>query len=258
MKPYLVNEVHQAGITIQKNEPDVIDERICSDHTLKLIKECLEGVVVEGTGKDLNTPYYKFAGKTGTALVANGRHGYADHIYQSSFAGYFPADQPVYSCVVVIRNKPFAKKFYGAMVAGPVFREVADKLMSLNCGKNEMNYTMSANNYLKQDSSAFFYAGSTQSIKKVLAEVKLSYRDSAYRGDWSRMYSNNEEAVVNQENIKKQTIPNLRGMGLKDALYLLESMDVKVVAKGKGKVVNQSLLPGLRVEKNQMVTLELE
>ena len=95
MKPYLVNEVHTAGITLQKNEPEVIDENICSERTLKLLKECLEGVLLEGTGKDLNTPYYQIAGKTGTALVANGRHGYADHIYQSSFAGYFPADHPM-------------------------------------------------------------------------------------------------------------------------------------------------------------------
>ena len=74
--------------------------------------------------------YYKVAGKTGTALVANGNRGYADHIYQSSFAGYFPANHPKYSCIVVIKNKPFAKKYLGAAVAGPVFKEVSDKLMS--------------------------------------------------------------------------------------------------------------------------------
>jgi len=258
MKPYLVNEVHQSGITIEKNEPEVIEEQICSEQTLKLLKECLEGVVKEGTAKDLNTPYYQFAGKTGTALVANGKHGYADHIYQSSFAGYFPADHPMYSCIVVIKNKPFAKKFYGAAVAGPVFREVADKLVALSGGKNEMNYASTENFSIPHDSSAFYYAGSTESIRRVLTEMKMSYKDSASRADWGRLYANNHQTVVNMETVNAKIIPNLRGMGLKDALYLLESMDVRVLAKGKGKVVSQSLVPGVQIQKNQVVTLELE
>ena len=257
MKPYLVNEVRQSGITIEKNEPGVLEEQVCSEQTLRMVKECLEGVVKEGTAKELNTPYYQFAGKTGTALVANGKHGYADHIYQSSFAGYFPADHPMYSCIVVIKNKPFAKKFYGAVVAGPVFREVADKLVALSGGKSEMNYA-SDNISIPHDSSAFYYAGSTESIRKVLGEIKMSYKDSASRSDWGRMYANNQQTVVNTEMVKAKVIPNLRGMGLKDALYLLENMDVRVLAKGKGKVVSQSLVPGMQIQKNQVITLELE
>jgi cell division protein FtsI (penicillin-binding protein 3) len=258
MKPYLVSEVHQSGISIRKNEPEVLEDNICSEETLKRVKECLEGVVIEGTAKDLNTPYYPIAGKTGTALVANGRHGYADHIYQSSFAGYFPADHPVYSCIVVIKNKPFAKKFYGAAVAGPVFREVADKLVAISGGKSEFNYAVNTNGFIQHDSSDFFYAGSTGSIRKVLSEMKMTYKDSATRSDWARIYANNQVAVLNLEKVNTQIIPNLKGMGLKDALYLLEEMDVKVLAKGKGRVVGQSLLPGLPVQKNQVVTLELE
>ena len=109
-----------------------MEERICSDETLRQLRVCLEGVVTAGTAKALQSPFYKFAGKTGTALVANGKHGYADHIYQSSFAGYFPAKNPKYSCIVVIKNKPHAKKYYGGAVAGPVFKEIADKLYALN------------------------------------------------------------------------------------------------------------------------------
>jgi cell division protein FtsI (penicillin-binding protein 3) len=258
MKPYLVNEVHQSGIAIHKNEPEEIEDQICSEKTLKLLKECLEGVVKEGTAKDLNTPYYQLAGKTGTALVANGRHGYADHIYQSSFAGYFPADHPVYSCIVVIKNKPFAKKFYGAMVAGPVFREVADKLVALSAEKTEMNFAANGAQPNQHDSSAYYYNGLTSSIRKVMREMRVSYQDSASRSNWGRVYAVNQQAVVNTDNVNSKIIPNLKGMGLKDALYLLESMDVRVVAKGKGKVVNQSLVAGFPVQKNQVVTLELE
>jgi cell division protein FtsI (penicillin-binding protein 3) len=258
MRPYLVNEVRQSGLTLSKTEPELVEESICSDRTLKLLKECLEGVVLEGTGKELNTPYYKIAGKTGTALVANGRHGYADHIYQSSFAGYFPADHPEYSCIVVIRNKPFAKKFYGAMVAGPVFREVADKLVALTSEKNEASFALSTTDFLRRDSNTFYYAGSTESLKEVLSEVKLNYKDSTDQSGWSRMYATHDQTVINKQNISRQVIPNVRGMGLKDALYLLESMDVKVKSRGKGKVISQSVNPGMPVQKNQIVTLELD
>jgi len=258
MRPYLVNEVRQSGLTLNKTEPELVEESICSDRTLKLLKECLEGVVLEGTGKELNTPYYKIAGKTGTALVANGRHGYADHIYQSSFAGYFPADHPEYSCIVVIRNKPFAKKFYGAMVAGPVFREVADKLVALTSEKNEASFALSTTDFLRRDSNTFYYAGSTESLKEVLSEVKLNYKDSTDQSGWSRMYATHDQTVINKQNISRQVIPNVRGMGLKDALYLLESMDVKVKSRGKGKVISQSVNPGMPVQKNQIVTLELD
>ncbi|MCG7859963.1 peptidoglycan glycosyltransferase, partial [Flavihumibacter sediminis] len=102
-RPYLVQEVQQDGRTIWNREPEVMVESICKETTLKQLKTSLEGVVLNGTAKSLSTPYYSIAGKTGTALVANGSRGYADHIYQSSFAGYFPADNPRYSCIVVIK-----------------------------------------------------------------------------------------------------------------------------------------------------------
>ncbi len=149
MKPYLVNSVQFAGGIERQNQPVVLMDKICSDETLAELKTCLEGVCIRGTGKTVfKNCFYPVAGKTGTALVANGNRGYADHIYQSSFAGYFPADHPRYTCIVVIKNKPFAKKYLGASVAGPVFREVADKLMSMEAlspDSNQMaSYTGSA------------------------------------------------------------------------------------------------------------------
>lgn len=255
MQPYLVNEIRQRGMLVEKKEPEVLVESICSQSTLKQIKACLEGVVTGGTGKSLETVDYTIAGKTGTALVANGNRGYADHIYQSSFAGYFPANDPQYSCIVVIKNKPFAKKYYGAMVAGPVFREVADKLMALSADKNEM--LIAKKPVIKPDSSAYYYAGYTPAIKKVFETFQYNYHDSAGNNEWSRVYAYNYKPVLNKQTIAKQVMPDLKGMGLKDALYLLENMNVKVMVKGKGRVIHQSVEAGVPFSRNQSVVLEL-
>jgi len=253
MRPYLVSAIQESGITVKENTPETMIEKICSDATLAQLKECLNGVVIEGTAKDLfKGSFYKVAGKTGTALVANGSRGYADHIYQSSFAGYFPADHPVYSCIVVIKNKPFAKKYYGAAVAGPVFKELADKLMS--SGSDPMEAPIQP---MTRDSAQFFYAGATHDMKQVIHTLGVKYIDSTGRNEWSRLYASNYQPVMNSETVSRQTMPDVKGMGLKDALYLLESMDLKVAAKGRGKVRTQSIPPGAALKKNEPVLIQL-
>ncbi len=118
---------------------------------------------------------YKAAGKTGTALMANGNKGYSEKIYQSSFAGYFPADHPQYSCIVVIRNKPFAPVYYGAKIAGPVFKEIADKLYALTCRSKQRPEASGA----EKDSSYYLYAGVNRRYKRGMKTLKMKYRDSA-------------------------------------------------------------------------------
>ena len=189
--------------------------------------------------------------KTGTALVANGKKGYAEHIYQSSFAGYFPADNPKYSCIVVIKNHPFAEIFVGAKVAAPVFKELADKLMSADPDP-------SAAPALKKDSSQFYYAGATRDIKEVTKTVGLDYKDSAGKNEWSRLYASATGAVLNKEAVTHQTVPDVKGMGLKDALYLLESANLRVAAKGRGKVTTQSIQPGSALQKNETIFIQLD
>jgi cell division protein FtsI (penicillin-binding protein 3) len=256
LKPYLVSAVQKNGLVVQKNEPEILEQEICSEGTLKQLQQCLYGVCNEegGTGFNLfkGTPY-KVAGKTGTALVANGNRGYSDHIYQSSFAGYFPADNPQYSCIVVIKNKPFARKYYGALVAGPVFKEVADKLYAMNADRiNHSSYA------LVKDSSAYYYAGATDDLKKVMEELNINYKDSVNENDWSRLYAVNYDPVLNLLAVQKNLMPDVKGMGLKDALYLLENINVKVNIKGRGKVKAQSIIPGSALTKNQTVTIELK
>lgn len=253
MRPYLVSSIQEHGILVKENAPEVAIEKICSDATLTQLKECLNGVVIEGTAKDLfKGAFYKVAGKTGTALVANGSRGYADHIYQSSFAGYFPADHPVYSCIVVIKNKPFAKKYYGAAVAGPVFKELADKLMSSESGPMEATIRP-----MTKDSAQFFYAGSTRDMQAVVNKLGVAYTDSAGKSEYSRLYASNYHPVMNGEAVSRQAMPDVKGMGLKDALYLLENMNLKVAAKGRGKVKMQSIPPGAALKKNETVSIQL-
>ncbi len=256
LKPYLVSAVQKNGLVVHTNEPEILEKEICSESTLKLLQECLYGVCNEesGTGFKLfkGTPY-KVAGKTGTALVANGNRGYADHVYQSSFAGYFPADNPQYSCIVVIKNKPFARKYYGALVAGPVFREIADKLYAMNAEKNDHSSFA-----LIKDSSAYYYAGSTDDLKKVMGELHINYKDSVNENDWSRLYAVNYNPVLNMQSVQKNSMPDVKGMGLKDALYLLENNNVKVITRGRGKVKSQSIVAGTVITKNQTVTIELK
>ncbi len=254
MKPYLVNEISQDGISYKKFEPVVVNDSICSASTLKSLKECLEGVMLEGTGVSLQSRQYKIAGKTGTALVANGKRGYADKIYQSSFAGYFPADNPQYSIIVVIKNKPHALFFYGAAVAGPVFKEIADKIYALKVTRtNELQYS----NFNRNDSVFYNYAGYTKDIKKVAAQLQMPVTETTGTSNYSRMYKQGTGSVLSTQNISSKVMPSLAGMGLKDAVYLCENLGLKVTISGKGKVAAQSIVAGQGIRRGQSITIQL-
>lgn len=255
MRPYLVSAVKDEGVLLRDFQPKVIDEKICSDKTLQMLRECLEGVCTEGTGAKLfkNTPYH-VAGKTGTALVANGKQGYADKIYQSAFAGFFPAENPQYTCIVVIKNKPHALVHFGADVAGPVFKEIADRLYSTYIRQTVVAGTQQR----KTDSSAFSFAGMKQDMTMVGSRLKMSYTDSTQHTDqWIDMNGKNASVVLNKKSFDAHLMPQLKGMGLKDVIYLCENFGLKVNAKGKGKVAAQSITPGQPIARGQLINVEL-
>jgi cell division protein FtsI (penicillin-binding protein 3) len=252
MKPYLVNAVLKDGQVIKSFSPEVLEEKICSDATLRQLRSSLEGVVTAGTAKSLQTPLYTIAGKTGTALVANGTRGYADHIYQSSFAGYFPADNPRYSCIVVIKNKPFAHKYYGGLVAGPVFREVADKLYAMDVEAQPLYAPVQ-----RRDSGFYAWAGWNADFLKVNTVLDLNVRDSAGKNKWAFMVNEQFQPTTRKLPTEKNIMPVVKGMGLKDALFLLENMKLKVSVNGKGKVKTQSIAAGTKVVQGQTVYLEM-
>jgi cell division protein FtsI (penicillin-binding protein 3) len=256
MKPYLVNEISQDGMASKKFEPHVLEQAICSEATLRQLQECLNAVCNEegGTGYLLfKNSSYKVAGKTGTALVANGKRGYSDHIYQSSFAGYFPLNNPKYSIIVVIKNKPFAKKYYGASVAGPVFKEISDKLYATLSDSDRQSEPIKNS----PDSSYYLYAGASADMKKVLGDLKMSYSDSSGKSEYNAVTEMNYQPVMKAKEVVGNKMPDVKGMGLKDVLYLLENRKVKVLAKGKGKVFAQSVTAGMPLAKGQTVVVEL-
>ena len=252
MKPYLVNEIREDGMAIQTFVPTVLNDSVCSRYTLSQLKECLEGVMVEGTGKSLHSHNYKIAGKTGTALVANGSKGYDDKIYQSSFAGYFPADNPQYTVIVVVKNKPHAAVFYGAAVAGPVFKEIADQVYAFKVNQQHNN----VNSFKKSDSSKYSYSGYTNDLKTVVSQLDINARVLG-TGNYSRMYKLNIDTVLSTQNISLKKMPALAGMGFKDAVYLCENLGLKVMIKGRGKVDWQSISEGQNISKGQIVNIQL-
>jgi cell division protein FtsI (penicillin-binding protein 3) len=253
VKPYLVNSIKSNGITVKEFSPSVIDEQIVKPQIVKAAKACMEAVVTEGTGKDVFKDFpFAVAGKTGTAHVADGVHGYGDGIYQATFVGYFPANAPEYTCIVVIKTKPHAAIHFGAQLSAPVFKEIATKLYAQYVQGKKTGPLQ-----LAVDSSMYQYSGYTPDMRNVLAALDVKHVDSSYKSSWSWIYSNNYKPVVKAETVSKNVMPDVKSMTLKDALYLLENMNMKVVVKGRGKVVAQDVQVGSLINKNQIVTLLL-
>ncbi|MFT4202484.1 MAG: penicillin-binding protein [Chitinophagaceae bacterium] len=260
MRPYLVNQVTENGTVIKQFEPHIVMDSLGSRYALKGVKECLEGVCNEpnGTGYTLmrDVPF-KVAGKTGTALVANGTRGYADKVYQSSFAGYFPADNPQYTCVVVIVNKPHAAKFYGASVAGPVFKEIAERLYTLYV-KNEGTSKPSYYN-LKKDTTGYAYEAYAKDVQTIMNGLGMNYQyKGAGDGNWWNVYSENQQPTVSKmtfETLKK--MPKVTGMSLKDAVYVCENAGLQVRVTGRGRVSDQSINSGEPISHGQLIHLNL-
>ena len=215
------------------------------------MKAMLEGVISEGTGKNiLYNPLYKIAGKTGTAQVADGNKGYkAKRQYQSSFCGYFPADKPKYSMIVVI-NDP-KNGYYGALVAGPVFREIADRVYSSDIDLNQ--------------AAPVRMVGNTESPKaktgrqKALQEVytKLGVKP-IYAKNMETSIDTNEGIAGDSEITHKKGVPSTVGMGLRDALFIMGNAGYKIAVIGSGTVVRQSVGAGSIIPKGSKIVLELE
>lgn len=253
MRPYLVNSIRNNGVVVKDVQPTVMEEQICKPETLEAAQKALKLVITEGSGKGVfkDMPFM-VAGKTGTAQVADRGIGYANRIYQASFAGYFPAHNPQYSCIVVIRTKAGSGLYYGGQLAAPVFREIATKVYSMYVERKTPKMYEGA-----VDSTNYFYAGSSNAIKNVLGYLNMNYVDSLQQNSWATMYATNYKRILKTSVVKDKLMPNVHGMGLRDAIKLLEQMGLKVHARGSGKVAVQSIAPGSAFKKGQAVLLNL-
>jgi len=251
--PIFVREIRRLGNTVEQFKARVINEKICSDKTLSKIKAMLEGVITEGTGKTIiRSPLYRVAGKSGTAQVADGNKGYRAKLqYQASFVGYFPAEKPKYSLIVVI-NDP-KKGYYGAQVSGPVFREIADRVFASDINMFDPLKEQKFTGSLKLPEAKAGERKATQAVYKAFGIKALFASNSDY------ISLDTNKGVVSQEvKITEGLVPDVSGMGLKDALYVAGNSGLKVLVRGSGKVVRQSLAAGTSVQKGIPIILELE
>ncbi len=247
MKPQFVKKIARNGEVIEEFEPVVLKERIASEVNINLVKDALEGVVERGTAKNIRALGFKIAGKTGTAKIAkDGR--YNTHNYQASFCGYFPADNPKYSCIVVIQGP--TKNIYGAVVSGTVFKEIADKIYANGLG----NF-----NKVEEQSNKMPYSknGFRTELGKVMKTMGIPINDKAGDYDWVKTRTGESSVDFFVQKIQNGVMPSVVGMGLGDALYLLESKGLSVEVIGSGIVKKQSVLVGQKINKGQLVTIEL-
>ena len=259
MKPYLVSSIRKYGMEIKTIQPEVLVEKICSNETLTQLKECLLAVVQNehGTARKIKDSSYLIAGKTGTAVTALDNKGYnkGNKIYQASFIGYFPANQPKYTMAVVIQNSKESKMIYGADVSGTVFKEISDRIYS--CYLSTKQFTA----VNRTDSFRYNYFGLKNDLNSIFNSLNLPFIDSAKSGYWRSIQLKNNSGILNtpliSTSISDSVTPNVVGLGLKDAVYLLENLGLKVTATGRGRVVNQSLTAGTNFNKKQNISLIL-
>ena len=260
MQPYLVSSIRDYGVEVKSIQPKVVVEKICCDETLAQLKECLKAVVdsVHGTAhKTVYDSSYSISGKTGTAVTADNNKGYNKNnkTYQASFIGYFPSEQPRYTIAVVVQNSLDSKLIYGADVAGTVFKSISDKIYGRYLGTKNQTFPVIS------DSLQNRYYGIKSDWTSIFHLIGLPFIDSAASGYWRSMQLKNNTGLLNiPSNGVSSTdavTPNVIGMGLKDAVYLLENKGLKVTIKGRGRVMNQSLVAGTNFTKSQNISLIL-
>ncbi len=252
IQPILVKSINRADKEIRTFDAKVLNKRIASKETLAKMRQMLEGVVDHGTAKNIKNDYYKIAGKTGTAQkLIDGR--YRPQRYYASFAGYFPAEAPQYSCIVVI-DDPKGWNRYGGDVSAPVFKEIADMIYAQNL---EIHDEFEEDLLAYEGKFPVIRAGKYDELNKLCNELGISNHLGDEDVDWVRSRVDNNAIIWKKNHSNQELVPNVQGMTLRDALFLLENNGLRVKVSGSGRVKKQSLRPGTRIRKGQTVNLQL-
>ncbi len=214
----------------------------------------MEGVVENGTATNLKNSNYKIAGKTGTAQIANDNKGYrqgARISYQASFVGYFPAENPLYSCIVVV-NAPSNGVYYGNVVAGTVFKEISDRVYATRFYREHDALNSQDVSPLAPEAGNGYRAD----IDVVLRSLKVKYRRTS-SDEWVATRESGDTIRLSSVRLNEGLVPDVRGMSLRDAVFLLENSGLRVKYNGKGRVRRQSPEHGSRYFEGSVVSLEM-
>ncbi len=249
VKPFFAKQFLKGGMVMKEFATEVINPQLCSESTLEKIKKMLRKVVTDGTGQSIESPYFSIAGKTGTALIAAGG-GYNG--YYVSFCGYFPAENPKYTCFVGIRRPKGSPS--GGLMPGAVFRRIAEEVYTRNLrmpvdscklDSGKMALPMVKNGRLAE-------------LNTVLAGLGIGSNRLSGSVQWASTLTTPKAVRLNTLPTPKGLIPNVIGMGARDALFLLENLGLKVRLVGSGRVVSQSLTAGSKAVRGQSIALQLQ
>ncbi|WP_439473432.1 penicillin-binding protein [Algoriphagus formosus] len=252
VKPYLIQAIVRGNKIERQWDTEVIRKKIASEKTVKQLQELLEGVVVRGTAKNIANAEYAIAGKTGTAQkLENGRY---TKRYYTSFAGYFPADRPKYSMIVVI-DSPTGFAAYGGDVSAPVFKEIADKIYAVDLELNPSSQDLIASEE-KSSNTPFVKAGKADEIHQILEKLGVPSAP-VQPEEWVKVVANQNQINWKTNDTDAATVPDVSGLSLRDALFILENKGIRVNYSGRGIVKSQSLNPGTPLQSNTIIKLEL-
>ncbi|MDH3708410.1 MAG: transpeptidase family protein [Cyclobacteriaceae bacterium] len=251
VRPLIVKRISKAGTVQDEFRPQVIKESICSPQTLQQVQKLLEKVVQTGTASNIKNADYGIAGKTGTAQKVKAGGGY-EKAYYTSFAGYFPADQPKYSCIVII-DKPKGYNQYGSDVAAPVFKEIADNIYSRDADMHKL-FTESIN----REIGVFpvIKSGNLTDLQLICNELGVSNHTST-DAEWVLSKRNYNSVKWVENDVSSLKVPNVLGMTLRDALPILENHGIQVNYSGKGRIIKQSMQYGSNITPGAKINLVL-
>ncbi len=252
IQPIIVKKIKKADQVVESFQPVVLNKKICSDETLRKVRILLESVVEEGTARNIKNDYYKIAGKTGTAKkLVDGEY---TKTYYTSFAGYFPADRPKYSCIVVI-DHPKGYQQYGSDVAAPVFKNIADKIYA-----TDLDIHDPLPREFARDSTALplIQAGNYEDLQRICKTLQIE-NQAEETAEWVRAEPDQHSIrwEEDQGTASLQYVPDVRGMSLRDALFLLENRGLEVEYKGSGRIEEQSQEAGSEAVKGSRILLTL-
>ncbi len=251
VKPQFVREIRHNNEVIKTFDTIVINESIASPRTVSNLQELLKGVVVNGTAKNLSKLGFSVAGKTGTAQISQGG-GYNKKNYTATFVGYFPAEEPKYSCIIVISD-PSTGKYYGSSVSAPVFKELAEKVYATRLGlvNEEEEFKPGCETFTKPTMVSY------EDFLNYCNQEDISFVDNVDNGEWVTVNINDDVVYVSPVELDDNKVPDVKGMNVTDAVCLLEGMGWKVTFGGYGKVKSQSVKAGTELKKGSLINLVL-